>query len=235
MITLYTFGPLFDLPDASPFVVKVMLLLKFAGLSYTEERGGFRKAPKGKLPFIVDDGVTVADSTFIRFHIETKYGVDFDAGLNPAARAHAWALEKMCEDHFYWALIDMRWCDTANFEGSVGRFFEWLPAPARVLAKLFLRRMVGRRLKVRGMGRHTKEEIAQLAIRDLDALAAILGEKAFLMGDTPCGADATVFSFVGCLLSPACRSPIRAAAENHVNLVAYRDRLMGLYFPGFPG
>ncbi|WP_020174374.1 glutathione S-transferase family protein [Methyloferula stellata] len=235
MITLYTFGPLFDLPDASPFVVKAMLLLKFAGLPYKEERGGFRKAPKGKLPFIVDDGAAIADSTFIRFHIETKYGVDFDAGLSPGARATAWALEKMCEDHLYWALVDMRWCDMGNFERSVARFFDWLPAPVRPLAKIMIRRMVVRRLNVQGMGRHRKEEIAELAIRDLEALAAVLGEKAFLMGDAPCGADATVFGFVGCLLSPACQSPIRAAAENHANLVAYRDRLLGLYFPGFSG
>jgi hypothetical protein len=51
MITLYTFGPYFGLPDGSPFVTKAMLLLKFAGLEYSEDRGGYRKAPKGKLPY----------------------------------------------------------------------------------------------------------------------------------------------------------------------------------------
>ena len=56
MIKLYTFGPFFGLPDASPFVIKAMLLLKFAGLEYGEERGGYGKAPKGKLPYIDDDG-----------------------------------------------------------------------------------------------------------------------------------------------------------------------------------
>jgi hypothetical protein len=44
MITLFTFGPYFGLPDGSPFVIKAMLLLKFAGLAYSEDRGGFRKA-----------------------------------------------------------------------------------------------------------------------------------------------------------------------------------------------
>ena len=61
MITLYTFGPYFGLPDGSPFVVKAMLLLKFAGLAYDEIRGYPSNAPKGKLPYIIDDGVTVAD------------------------------------------------------------------------------------------------------------------------------------------------------------------------------
>jgi hypothetical protein len=49
IITLYTFGPFFGLPDGSPFVTKTMLLLKFAGLEYSEDRGGYGKAPKGKL------------------------------------------------------------------------------------------------------------------------------------------------------------------------------------------
>ncbi len=61
MITLYTFGPYFGLPDGSPFVIKAMLLLKFAGLEYREDRGGYPKAPKGKLPYINDDGLIVAD------------------------------------------------------------------------------------------------------------------------------------------------------------------------------
>ncbi len=235
MITLYTFGPLFDAPDASPFVVKVMLLLKFAGLPYIEERGGYRKAPKGKLPFIVDDDVTIADSTFIRFHIEAKYGVDFDAGLDPAARAQAWAVERLCEDHLYWTLADMRWCDRGNLERSVGRFFDGLPALVRPLAKTFIAHRVQRTQKAQGMGRHKKEEIARLGVRDIDALAEILGEKPFLMGDKPCGADATVFGFIVCLLSPVYESPIVAAAENHANLAAYRDRLLGLYFPDFAG
>ncbi len=65
MITLYTFGPYFGLPDASPFVLKAMLLLKIAGLPFEESRSGFAKAPKGKLPYIDDDGEKIADSTFI--------------------------------------------------------------------------------------------------------------------------------------------------------------------------
>jgi glutathione S-transferase len=89
MITLFTFGPYFGLPDGSPFVIKAMLLLKFAGLAYIEDRGGYGKAPKGKLPYINDGGVIVADSTFIRFHIEKKYGFDFDAGLDAAQKATA--------------------------------------------------------------------------------------------------------------------------------------------------
>jgi glutathione S-transferase len=87
MMTLYTFGPAFGLPDPSPFVTKVEILLKMAGLPYRTETNGFGKAPKGKLPYIDDDGERIADSTFIRWHIEKKYKFDFDRGLSAEQRA----------------------------------------------------------------------------------------------------------------------------------------------------
>ena len=79
MITLYTFGPYYGptTPMPAPSSSKVMLLLKFAGLPYREDRNGLAKAPKGKLPYIDDDGEIVADPTFIRFHIEKKYRLRF--------------------------------------------------------------------------------------------------------------------------------------------------------------
>src|SRR4051812_24609446 len=61
------------------------MLLKLARLAYRVDTGGFRKAPKGKLPYIDDDGTIVADSTFIRLHLERKHGIDFDAGLDADA------------------------------------------------------------------------------------------------------------------------------------------------------
>ena len=81
MITLYTFGPASGLPDISPFVTKAEMLLKLARLDYQTDSNGFDKAPKGKLPYIVDDGEFIADYTFIRWHLEKKNGIDFDQGL----------------------------------------------------------------------------------------------------------------------------------------------------------
>ncbi len=94
MITLYGFGPAMGLPEISPFVTKAHILLQMAGLPYETNTnvGGLFKAPKGKLPYISDDGGVISDSTFIRFHIEKKYGFDFDRGLTPAEKATAWAL-----------------------------------------------------------------------------------------------------------------------------------------------
>jgi glutathione S-transferase len=93
MITLYGFGSGFGLPEKSPFVTKTEVHLKMAGLAYRKEKAMPPASPKGQLPYIADDGETIADSTFIRAHIEGKYGFDFDAPLSLQARAPAWAFE----------------------------------------------------------------------------------------------------------------------------------------------
>lgn len=230
MITLYTFGPYFGLPDGSPFVTKAMLLLKFAGLAFTEDRGGYGKAPKGKLPYLDDEGVIVADSTFIRLHIEAKYGFDFDHGLPDRERALSWAVEKMCEDHLYWALLDARWGDKSNFDRGPAHFFDSIPAVVRPLIARLVRAKALKAIKAHGMGRHKKADVERLAIHDVTALSTILGDRPFLMGDHPCAADASVFAFVAGTLAPLFQTPIRTAAEALPNLVDYRDRLTAQYF-----
>jgi|1186.fasta_scaffold18644_3 glutathione S-transferase len=232
MITLYTFGPAFGLPDPSPFVTKAEMLLKLASLPYRTEASmaAFRKAPKGKLPYIDDNGTIVADSTFIRWHIEKKYGFDFDAGYDVRERATAWAVEKMLEDHLYWAAVFERWMIDENFNRGPRRFFDKAPTPLRPLIIGIARWKVRRNLQGQGFGRHSPEEITALGIRSLHAIADILGDRPYLLGDKPCGADATVFAFMSGVLCPVFESPLRRAAEERTNLIAYRDRLRGQYY-----
>ncbi len=230
MIILYTFGPYFGLPDPSPFVMKAEVLLRMADLPYETDTGGFNKAPKGKLPYIDDNGEIVADSTFIRLHIEKKYGFDFDAGLSSPERGIAWAFEKMCEDHLYWAGLHARWMVDANFDKGPRKFFDEVATPLRPLVMVMARRQFRRNLWGHGMGRHTTAEMEQLAARDIDAIADFLAEKPYLMGEVPCGADATVFPFMAHALCPLFETAIRMRAEHRPNLVAYRDRLMKQYF-----
>ena len=232
MITLYTFGPNFGLPDPSPFVTKAHVLLKMSGLPFEMKvagGAGLKKAPKGKFPYISDDGALVADSTFIRFHLEQKHGVEFDKGLTAEQRATGWALEKMCEDHLYWAIVDARWMVDANFNKGPRHFFDSAPALLRPLIFAKFHRDVKRTLHGQGLGRHTRAELETLAKRDLDAVAGILGEKPFLFGTEPHAADASVS-----VASALCRhfdTPIRTHSESNANLIGYRDRGFAKWFP----
>lgn len=101
MITLYAFGPAFGLPDPSPFVMKTEVQLKMSGLPYRTEQRSPPGAPKRKFPYIEDRGLVIADSTFIRDHIEKTYKVDFDCALTSEQRAQSWMIERVLEDHLY--------------------------------------------------------------------------------------------------------------------------------------
>ncbi len=233
MITLQTFGPGMGMPDPSPFVMKAMMLLKLAGLEYREERADVRKAPKEKLPVLIDDGVKIPDSTFMRFHIEKKYGFDFDSGHSAAQKGHAWAIEKMLEDHLYWVMVHERWMIDTNFNKGDVHFFEQVPALIRPFVIRAVRKQQRVKLNAQGMGRHTRAEIIQLACRDIDAIADVLGDNTYLTGARPCGADAALFPFSWGILNPLFETPVRDYMQTKANLLAYVARMKSQYFPGF--
>ncbi len=232
MITLYSFGPAFGLPDRSPFVMKVETLLKMANLLYRTDTTGLAKAPKGKLPYIEDDGMLVPDSTFIRWHIEKKYRIDFDQGLDPSQKATAWAFEKMAEDQLYWVSVYDRWLIDENFRKGPLRFFDKVPASIRPVVAALVRRKLRTALYGQGLGRHSSEEILALGTRSINAIADFLGDKPFFMGSEPTGADATMFAFVCAVLCPYFESRIRSAAERRDNLRGYVGRMTARYYPG---
>jgi glutathione S-transferase len=231
MITLHTFGPMFGLPDPSPFVTKADVLLKMSGLPYRTVIGDLRRAPKGKLPYIEDEGRIIGDSTLMRLHLEQRYGIDFDQSLSVTEKGIAWSIEKLLEDHLYWAMVQARWVNDQNFDKGPRHFFDAAPALLRPLIVAMVRRKVRKTLHAHGLGRHSDAEILAMAARAVDAVAAVLGEKPYLMGTQACGADATAFAFIAGTLAPYFETALRTHAEKHGNLVAYCDRMMRAFYP----
>src|SRR3984893_7239578 len=124
MIILYGFREGFGFREISPFVTKTEVQLKMAGLAYRKEKARPPASPKGQLPYIDDEAESIADSTFIRAHIEGKYGLDCDEPLKLQQCAQAWAFERRIEHHVYWALIGARWVDPENFAKGPAHFFD---------------------------------------------------------------------------------------------------------------
>jgi len=233
MITLYGFGAGFGLPEISPFVTKTEVQLKMAGLGYRKERAMPPASPKGQLPYIVDDAASIADSTFIRAHIEAKYGFDFDAGLDLRERAQAWALERMIEHHVYWALVGARWVDPVNFAKGPTHFFDGAPAHLREKLREDAQFRVAENYLLSGLGRHAPDGDIDLAARSLLALSVQLAGRPYLFGDKRCGADATAFGMLAGILTPFFESSLRERTELFQNLTEYVDRMMLQYFPDF--
>ena len=233
MITLHGFGAGFGLPEISPYVTKTEVHLRLAGLPYVKEASAPQFSPKGQLPWMDDDGELIADSHFIRLHLERKYGIDFDEGLCAVERAQAWAIERMVENQFAWTLIHARWLIPENFAKGPAHFFDQLPPTAQEDTRRQVQGQVAETVRAVGVGRHSEAEILSLGVRSLAALSALLGDKPFLMGTRPTGVDAVVFGVLAGLLTPFFDAPLRDRAMTFGNLTAYVDRIMAGVYPEF--
>lgn len=232
-LTLRVFGPAFGQPDPSTFCLKGLVLLKMSGLPFAVETGDVTKAPKKKFPVLYDNGRPIPDTTLIRFHLETHYGIDFDQGLTETQRGLAWALEKLCEDNLYWAIMHERWALEENFERGPREFFASVPAPMRPLVVALVKREVKRNLHGHGLGRHSRDELMTIARRGVDAVAQALGDNDWIMGETPCGADASVWATIYSLCCDRFRSPLTDYVANDARLTAYSQRGLAHWFPDF--
>jgi len=233
LITLYACGEGFGLPEVSPYVTKSEIQLQMAGVAYVKVQGWREDSPKGQLPYIEDAGQKIADSTFIRGHVEARYGVDLDAGLSTVARAQAWAIERMCENHLAWTSGYFRFLLPQNFEKGPAHWFDNAPETARPVLRAQLLEAVSANIRAVGVGRHSEPEILALAARSLMALDALLGDKAFMMGDEPTSVDAIVFAVLAGMLTPFFDSPLRRRAERFPRLVGYTARMMARFYPNF--
>jgi glutathione S-transferase len=149
MIRLYQFAPAFGLPNASPFCMKVETYLRMTGLPYECPRGASHmKAPKGKLPYIEDDGKIVADSSFIIEYLKETYGDALDGWLSPAQRASALAFQRLLEEDLYWAAVYSRWVDEPGWAVVRKAFFGHLPLPLRIALPPLARRGIRFQLHV---------------------------------------------------------------------------------------
>ncbi len=231
MITLYQFPPCWGLPNASPFCMKVENYLRMSNLPYrTVSVLNPAKGPKGKLPFITDNGQTVADSSFILDYLKATHGDTLDAQLGEAERAQALALQRLLEEHLYWCAVHDRWAVDENWAFTKPAFFGALPPAVRDLVAALARRGQLKELHGQGIGRHTREEIDALGKADLTALSHVLAGKPFFLGDRPTSLDATAYAFLANLLWVPIDSPLTRHARALQNLTAYAERMKQRYY-----
>ncbi|KNC98052.1 uncharacterized protein SPPG_06466 [Spizellomyces punctatus DAOM BR117] len=86
-----------------------------------------------------------------------------------------------------------------------------LPLFMRLIARL-VKRSTGKRLKLQGLGRHTRDEIYEIGCRDLKAIADFLGNKPFMMGDKPTTVDASVFAILASIMWIPVEFPMKSHA-----------------------
>jgi len=234
---LFQYPAVFGLSSPSPFCAKAEVLLKMARIDFEDIRvNDPRKGPKGKLPALEVDGRMIGDSELIRIEIEKRTGFDFDGGLDPEQRAVAHAMARMIEERLYWAIVYSRWMVDDAFKVVREGFFSAMPPIVRNIVPVLARRQVRGYLHGHGLGRHSHDEIMQFGRLDIDALAAFLGDKPFMMGDQPTSLDATAFAHIDNMIVPPHESsPLKQATMAHNNLVAYAARCRELWFLDLSG
>jgi glutathione S-transferase len=233
MITLYGSGPMFGMPHASPFVMKAEVLLKLSKLPYQNAKANLRKAPKGKMPWIDDSGKLIADSSFIRRHLEDEYKIDFSGGYDAQTLGHGLALEHLMEDHVYWLNVHNRWLKPDNFVRGPIRFFDEAPALIRpLIARMVLKKVAANSI-AHGIGRHTDDERLALAKIAIDAISNILDKNRYVLGDRVSGADATTYGFMLSMCCPLFTSPYADYARTKSNISNYLQHMTAQFYPEF--
>jgi glutathione S-transferase len=235
MIKLYGYGPAWDFPDCSPFVTKVDCYLRMVELPYTlvpwHTLQDLQNAPKGKFPYIEDNGQKIADSTFIIAYLKASYGDKLgEQHFTVHDRAVAHSMRVMLEEHLYWVLGYTQWLEDAAWEAYKPVFFGNLSPTEQQIATAQLREIVRSNLQVQGLGRHSREEIYELGQADLSAVSAYLGDKPYCMGDRPTALDATAYAFLSRTLWVPYESPLKTHAESLTNVAAYCRRMKERYY-----
>jgi glutathione S-transferase len=192
-LTLVTLGGAFGLRNVSPFCLKIEMLMTSLGLPFDMDvQQDPRKAPKGKLPYLIAGGRTIADSELITEYLDELTGGRVYVGLDAHERAQGVALARLVEDHLYWLFVASRWLDDDWFPNIVDGFFHIAPAIIRPLVARAARRQVRQTLHLHGLGRHSLEEQRGFLERDLQALEDAVPENGFLFGEAPGIFDFTV-------------------------------------------
>jgi glutathione S-transferase len=230
-LRVFTFSPHWGLPSAGPFAIKLLAWLELAGIPYEqviENNPG--KGPKGKNPWIELDGELMADSELIIDFLSDKYGVDLDAGLSAEQKAIGLAWRRTFEEHFHQVLEWELFAHPAGAAYMRKALVSQMPPVIGPLVFSMLSAKLKKQLHARGLARHTPEVIAAKGMADVDALAAFLGDRPFLLGDQPRTADAAVFGQLAPLVYWPMRTPVASHAKSLDNIVGYCDRMRARCF-----
>jgi len=228
MLILRSFGPAINVRCPSTFGLKADALLAMSGLEYKVIPGNIRKAPMGKLPVLIDGEKIIADTSLIRKHLESTYNINFDGALSAEQRASAKSIQRMVENHLYFAMIHFRWIE--NPERVRDTLFKDIPSlPRKFIFKMVLKK-VRQAQEGHGIGKHDRSDILAFAMEDLEALSVLLGTKSYIFGKKPTSIDASVFGALENIINSTETSDLQDGGRGFENLVEYCDRFRGEVF-----
>src|SRR5262249_24802955 len=230
-IKLFQFPRMFGIPNLSPFCCKLETWLRIARIPYeVVDTPDPRKGPKGKLPFIEDASVRIADTSIIVNHLVRTRGIDPDAHLDASQRAIALLVQRTLEEHYAFILAYTHLVRDEGLQHTRARF-DSVPAIIRPLVASIVHGRIKKILWHQGVLRHSHEEIVDSAVRDWRAVLTVMCDGPFFFGDEPTGVDAIVFGALAPSVLTPIESPIRDFLRSQPACVAYAERMRARFFP----
>ncbi|HTK02206.1 MAG TPA: glutathione S-transferase family protein [Bordetella sp.] len=195
MLILHSYPELFGLPDNNPFGLKVYAFLKLCGVPFEHRHVmDTSQAPRGQLPFVLDDGETIGDSDAIIAHVKRKYALTIDDALTAQQQDLDLMIRRTLDD-LYWVMSYSRWRDDRYWPA----FRQALLSTHKEIASEQLeaaREYNFKRYHYQGVGRYEPEQAYARGIANLSAIANRLADTDFVFGSQPTSTDAGIFGFV---------------------------------------
>jgi glutathione S-transferase len=220
MLILYSYPELFGVADNNGYGLKVFAFLKLTGVPFVHEQiFDASAAPRGQLPYIIDDGETIGDSETIIAHLVRKYGLTIDAALSPAERMTDHLVTRMLDD-LYWVMSYSRWKDEAYFPAFRDAFIaQHSQIDAAGLDKA--RAYNAQRYHFQGIGRYAPDAAYARGLADLKVLADLVPANGYVHGPKPTSIDAGIYGFIANIHFFPIETPLKAFVTAHPNLVRH--------------
>jgi glutathione S-transferase len=220
MLTLYSYPPLFGVADNNGYGLKVFAFLRLAGVVFTHEHiFDASKAPRGQLPYIVDDGETVGDSQTILAYLTRKYNLKIDAGLTTAQRDANLLITRMLDD-LYWVMSYSRWQDERYwpaFSAALQREHPRLTDEDLHKAKEYNHQ----RYHFQGIGRYEPDAAMARGLADLAVLGNLIPAEGYVHGDKPTSIDAAIYGFIANIYFYDIDTPLKQFVTAHANIIRH--------------
>jgi glutathione S-transferase len=230
-VVFWQMPPIWGLPNASPFCMKLEVFLRMAKIPYVAKSiEGPPKSQSGKVPYIERaDGSLLWDSSRILETLSQEHGVDLDAGLTEQERAQGLLIKRLFEEELYFIALYTRWVDEQGWAITRPAYFDGMPWFVRTVIVPFVRRQIVGAARGQGVGRLPEGYREKKGIEDVRALSTVLGDKPYFLG-RPSTLDCTAYAFLANAIEAPFHDPVVQELRKQANLVAYCERMKQTYF-----
>jgi glutathione S-transferase len=220
MITLYSYPMLFGVADNNGYGLKVFAFLRLAGLPFAHEHiFDASAAPRGQLPYLVDEGETIGDSETIIAHLTRKYRLPIDAALDARQRDLNLLVTRLLDD-LYWVMSYSRWKDERYwpaFRAALTREHPSLSDEGLTKARDYN----FQRYHFQGIGRYAPDAAYARGLADLGVVADLVPAEGYVHGAAPTSVDAGIYGFIANIHFYAIDTPLKRFVSSRPNLMRH--------------